>query len=99
MPTNKKKITRQEEDKAKFTHDAYIFKCEGIRKGRRVGYWEREGYSRIEPDGSLTTYLHSTPIGGFDGRIKSRLYDTAPPDDENGDEEPERPGDAPDDGD
>ena len=78
-------------DKTAFTHDAYIFKTEGVRKGRRLGYWEKEGYARAEPDGSFFVYLHSTPIGGFDGRIRCRRYDAAPPlgdrgDDESGDE-------------
>jgi hypothetical protein len=83
---------RQREDRAKFTHDAYIFKAEGVRKGKRLGYWELEGFSRIEPDGSIYTYLHSTPIGGFDGRIKSYPYGSEPPPDETGeDEEPQRP--------
>jgi hypothetical protein len=65
-------------DKTKFTHDAYIFKSEGVRRGRRVGYWEKEGYAREEPDGSLFVYLHSTPIGGFDGRIRCYRYGTDP---------------------
>jgi hypothetical protein len=83
---------RQKEDKSKFTHDAYIFKTEGTRKGRRVGYWEVEGYTRQEPDGSIYTYLHSTPIGGFDGRIKSYPYGSPEPPEETGDEEdPQRP--------
>jgi hypothetical protein len=94
MPTDKKKPTRQEQDKAKFTHDAYAFKSEGIRKGRRIGYWEKEGYARQEPDGSFYIWLHSSPLGGFDGRIRCYEYDSEPPPDETGDEEPQRPGDA-----
>jgi hypothetical protein len=100
MAIDTKKLTqRREQDKSKFTHDAYLFKREGVRKGRPLGYWEQEGYSRIEPDGSIYTYLHSTPIGGFDGRIKSYPYGSAPPPDETGDDEkedrePQRPGDG-----
>lgn len=52
-----------------FTHTAHIFKSEGVRRGRRLGYWVQEGYARHNPDGSGFVYLHSTPIGGFDGRI------------------------------
>jgi hypothetical protein len=93
MPTDKKKLTRQQQDRAKFTHEAYVFKREGVRRGRPVGYWELEGYSRIEPDGSIYTFLHSNPIGGFDGRIKSYPYGSAPPPDETGDDDdPQRPG-------
>jgi hypothetical protein len=66
-------------DKSKFTHDAFIFKSEGVRKGRRLGFWVAEGYARIEPDGSLFVYLHSTPIGGFDGRIRCIKYGSKPP--------------------
>jgi hypothetical protein len=71
-------------DKSKFTHDAYIFKREGVRKGRPLGYWQAEGVSRIEPDGAIFTYLHSTPIGGFDGRIICRKYGSGAPPDETG---------------
>ena len=52
-----------------FTHTAHIFKSEGVRRGRKIGYWVHEGYGRDNPDGSRFIYLHSTPIGGFDGRI------------------------------
>jgi hypothetical protein len=66
-------------DKTKFTHDAFIFKSEGVRKGKRLGFWVNEGMARIEPDGSLFVYLHSTPIGGFDGRIRCLKYGSPPP--------------------
>ena len=85
------KLTRQQQDKAKFTHDAYVFKSEGVRRGRRIGYWEREGYARIEPDDLIYVYLHSTRVGGFDGRIRRDPYGREPPPDETG-EEPQRPG-------
>jgi hypothetical protein len=85
---------RQKEDKSKFTHDAYVFKREGTRKGRPVGYWELEGYTRIEADGSVYTYLHSSPIGGFDGRIKSYPYGSEAPPDEEGEDDPQRPADS-----
>jgi hypothetical protein len=78
-------------DKTKFTHDAYIFKSEGVRRGKRVGYWEKEGYAREEPDGSLFVYLHSTPIGGFDGRVICKKYGEPPPAEK---KEPQRPGQA-----
>jgi hypothetical protein len=52
-----------------FTHKAHIFKSEGVRRGRRLGYWAHEGYGRDNPDGSRFIYLHSMPIGGWDGRI------------------------------
>jgi hypothetical protein len=67
-------------DRTKFTHDAYIFKNEGTRKGRKLGFPVAEGVARIEPDGSIFVYLHSTPIGGFDGRIRCRKYGDQPPD-------------------
>jgi hypothetical protein len=98
MSIDKKKLTRQQQDKTKFTHDAYIFKSEGVRKGRRIGYWEKEGYARPEPDGEFFVYLHSTPIGGFDGRIRCRPFDSAPPPEATG-EEPQRPVQQPDDSD
>ena len=56
-----------------FTHNAYIFKNHGQpRRGqtKRPGWWQREGYARIEADGSFSVFLHSTPIGGFDGVIR-----------------------------
>jgi len=77
-------------DKSRYTHDAYIFKSEGIRKGRRVGFPVNEGVGRIEPDGSISVYLHSTPIGGFDGRIVCRKFGSKPPDFD--EEKPQRPG-------
>jgi hypothetical protein len=82
MPTDVFALTRrQAEDRAHFTHDAYIYKREGVRKGKMLGYWEQEGYARQEPDGSFYIYLHSTPIGGFDGRIKCYEYGTGPTED------------------
>ena len=72
-------------DKREFTHDAYIFKSEGVRRGKRLGYWEKEGFARVEPDGSFFVYLHSTPIGGFDGRIKCFKYGNGPSEQPDGD--------------
>jgi hypothetical protein len=95
MPTNNNLLSRRrQEDRAKFTHDAYIFKSEGVRKGRRLGYWEQEGYARVDADGSIHIHLHSTPIGGFDGRVKCYIYGSEAPPDETGEEEepPQRPG-------
>ncbi len=76
-------------DKEKFTHDAYILKTEGMRKGRRLGFWVNEGVARIEPDGSLFVYLHSTPIGGWDGRIRCKKFGEKPPEIK---QTPQRPG-------
>lgn len=78
-------------DKSKFTHDAYIFKSEGTKKGRRLGFPVNEGVARIEPDGSIFVYLHSMPIGGFDGRIRCRKFGSPPPD---ANPTPQRPGEA-----
>ena len=75
-----------------FTHSAFIFKNEGLRKGRRFGRWINEGDARIEPDGSIFVYLHSTPIGGFDGRIRCLKIGTQPP--EEGRATPQRPGET-----
>ena len=69
-----------ENDKPPFTHTAWILKTELIRKGRRVGRWIDEGVARFEPDGSVNVYLHSLPIGGFDGRIHLAKIGTNPPD-------------------
>jgi hypothetical protein len=77
-------------DKSKFTHDAYIFKSEGVRRGRRLGFFVNEGLARIKPDGSIFVYLHSTPIGGFDGRIRCCKFGTSPP--AEFDPPPHRPG-------
>lgn len=78
-------------DKSKFTHDAYVFKSVGVRKGgHKLGYAVKEGFARIEPDGSIFVYLHSTPIGGFDGKIRCYKYGTKPP--AEFDPPPQRPG-------
>jgi hypothetical protein len=63
-----------------FTHTAWILKTELIRKGRRVGRWIDEGVARMESDGSVSVYLHSLPIGGFDGKICLAKIGTPPPD-------------------
>ena len=67
-------------DKPPFTHTAWILKTELIRKGRRVGRWIDEGVARVEPDGSVNVYLHSLPIGDFEGRIHLAKIGTPPPD-------------------
>jgi hypothetical protein len=72
--------TASKTDKPPFTHTAWILKTELIRKGRRVGRWIDEGVARFEPDGSVNVYLHSLPIGGFDGRIHLAKIGTSPPD-------------------
>jgi hypothetical protein len=77
-------------DKPPFTHTAWILKTELIRKGRRVGRWIDEGVARFEADGSVNVYLHSLPIGGFDGRIHLAKTGTSPPDVM---PTPQRPGD------
>lgn len=52
-----------------------------MRRGRRAGRWIEEGVARIEPDGNVSwVYLHSLPIGGFDGRICLTKVGTSPPD-------------------
>jgi hypothetical protein len=60
--------------KKPFTHNAYIWKQYGPpRRGtsQRPGWWQGEGKARIEEkDGEIFIFLHSTPIGGFDGRIR-----------------------------
>jgi hypothetical protein len=72
--------TPAQNDKPPFTHTAWILKTEIIRKGRRLGRWIDEGVARVEPDGSVNVYLHSLPIGGFDGRIHLAKIGTSPPD-------------------
>jgi hypothetical protein len=79
-------------DKPPFTHTAWILKTELIRKGRRVGRWIDEGVARVEPDGSINVYLHSLPIGGFDGRIHLAAIGANPPDIMPA--PPQRPGDT-----
>jgi hypothetical protein len=74
-----------------FTHTAWILKTELVRRGRRVGRWIEEGMARVEPDGDVSwVYLHSLPIGGFDGRICLAKIGTSPPDVM---PTPQRPGD------
>ncbi len=86
MPENAAKS-----DKPAYTHTAWILKTELIRKGRRVGRWIEEGVARIEPGGEISwVYLHSLPIGGFDGRICLTKVGTSPPDVM---PTPQRPGD------
>jgi hypothetical protein len=84
-------MTDSQAEKSPFTHTAWILKTELIRKGRRVGRWIDEGVARAEPDGSMNIYLHSLPIGGFDGRIHLAKIGSAPPDDVM--PAPQRPGD------
>ena len=64
-----------------YTHNAYIFKNYGRpnRQGQRPGWWQLEGRARIEPDGDFDVYLHSTPIGGFNGRIRCIRFDKPQP--------------------
>jgi hypothetical protein len=72
--------TADKNDKPPFTHTAWIRKTEFVRKGRRIVRWIDEGVARVEPDGSVNVYLHSLPIGGFDGRICLTAIGTSPPD-------------------
>jgi hypothetical protein len=72
--------TQAKDDKPPATHTAWILKTEFVRKGRRVGRWIDEGVARFEADGSVNVYLHSLPIGGFDGRIHLAKMGTSPPD-------------------
>jgi hypothetical protein len=83
-------MTSNQADKPPFTHTAWILKTELIRKGRRVGRWIDEGVARLNADGSTDVYLHSLPIGGFDGRIHLAKIGTNPPDVT---PTPQRPGD------
>jgi hypothetical protein len=62
-----------------FTHTAWMLKTEGNRKGCRIGRWIEEGVARLGPDGG-DIYLHSTPIGGFNGHIHLCKIGTNPPD-------------------
>ncbi len=62
------------------THSAWIMKTDAIRKGRRLGRWIEEGDARHNPDGTTDIYLHSTPIGGFDGHIQLVLKGQRPVD-------------------
>jgi hypothetical protein len=52
------------------TDDAWVLKTDAIRKGRRIGRWIAAGEGRHNPDGSTDVYLHSLPIGGFDGHVQ-----------------------------
>jgi hypothetical protein len=61
------------------THAAHIFKSEDMRRGRRIGYRMQEGYARDSPDGSRLIFLHSTPLGDFDGRIILTPFGSPPP--------------------
>ena len=72
--------TQAKNDKPLFTHTAWILKTDIIRKGRRLGRWIEEGDACVEPDGSVNVYLHSLPIGGFNGRIHLARIGTNPPD-------------------
>ena len=62
------------------THSAWILKTHAIKKGRRVGNWIEEGDARINADGTIDIYLHSMPIGGFDGHIQVSLKGQRPVD-------------------
>ena len=87
--------TPAQNDKPAFTHTAWILKTDIIRKGRRLGRWIDEGVARLNADGSADVFLHSLPIGGFDGRIHLAKIGTSPPD---LNAAPQRPDAASDDG-
>ena len=55
-----------------FTHNVYIFKAWGRpnRSGQRPGWWQREGVACFGPNDEMFVFLHSTPTGGFDGRLR-----------------------------
>jgi hypothetical protein len=72
-----------------FTHTAWMFKTEKIVRGRRIGQWINEGVARLEPNGDMNIYIHSTPVGGFSGHIYLSKIGSAPPDEEPA---PQRPG-------
>jgi hypothetical protein len=59
-------------DNIKITHYVYIWRNYGPprRNGQRAGWWQREGIQWSKPNGESSVFLHSTPIGGFDGRIR-----------------------------
>jgi len=69
--------TQAKNDKP-FTYTASIRKTEFV-KGRRAWRSIDEGVARVESDGSINVYLHSLPIGGFDGHIHLRKIGTPPP--------------------
>ncbi len=73
-------MTESQKEKQPFTHTAWIMKTDVIRKGRRIGRWIDEGVARVNEDGSTDVYLHSLPIGGFDGRIHLAPLGASPPD-------------------
>jgi len=88
-----------------FTHNAYIFRNYGPpRKGtmQRPGWLQHYGWARTEPDGSLTVFLHGTPLAGFEGTIRCFDFDKPQPPEpdwilaggEDGEDqlEPQRPG-------
>jgi hypothetical protein len=89
--------TPAQNDKPPFTHTALILKTDIMKRGRRFGRWIEEGVARVEADGSVNVFLHSLPIGGWDGRIHLAKIGTTPPDvpltpqrpDADSDEEPE----------
>jgi hypothetical protein len=70
-----------------FTHTAWVFKNEGVRRNRRHGRWIAQGVGRVEPDGNTWVYLDSLPIGGFDGRVCLTKNGDPPPQPE----QPRRP--------
>jgi hypothetical protein len=72
--------TPNKNDKPPFTHIAWIRKTEFVSKGLRAWRWINEGDARVEADGSVNVYLHSLPIGGFNGLIHLAKIGTNPPD-------------------
>jgi hypothetical protein len=65
-----------------FTHYVYVWKNYGPQRrgtSQRPGWWQREGLSYIKDDGEIFTFLHSTPIGGMDGRIRHIPMDNEQP--------------------
>jgi hypothetical protein len=70
---------RRDWEEKPFTHNAFVFRTEGMRRGRRVGRWINEGVARSGPDGTMQVYLHSLPVGGFDGRLFLAPIGVEPP--------------------
>ena len=76
------------EAKPPLTHNAFLYRTDGMRKGMRFGRWLHGGEGRLNDDGNFDARIDMTPTQGWDGRIRFIKIGDKPP----AVEVPQRPG-------
>jgi hypothetical protein len=66
-------------NKSSITHDAYVFKKTGARRGMVFGTWDKGGIGRTESNGDFTALIDMLPRCGWDGRIRFIRHGNKPP--------------------